>query len=64
MFKRLSSCNQFFFTLKYSFKALYIILSDDESDNYILFADSENNYDVHNSQELKHRDYSQSFIKN
>ena len=58
MLKRLSSHNQFSFTFKYDFKALYIISSDDENDNYVSFTDSENNCDTHNSQELKHKDYS------
>ena len=63
-FKRLSFCNQFFFMFKYDFKVSYIILSNDESDNYVLFADSENNCDAHNFWKLKHRNHSQSFIKN
>ena len=63
-FRRLSSCNQFSFMLKYSFKALYVISSNNESDNYVLFADSENNCNAHNFWELKHRDHSQSSVKN
>ena len=64
MFRRLFSCNQFFFTFKYDLKASYIISSDNEDDDYILFTDSENNCDACNFWELKHKDYSQSFVKN
>ena len=64
MFRRLSSHNQFSFTFKYDFKVSYIISSDNENDNYILFTDSENNHDACNFWELKHKDYSQSSVKN
>ena len=64
MFRRSSSHNQFSFTFKYGLKVSYIISSDNESDDYILFTDSENNCDACNSQEPEHRNYSQSFIKN
>ena len=64
MFKKLSSCNQFSFMLKYDLKALYVISSDDENDDYVLFTDSENNCDAHNFWELKHKNHSQSSVKN
>ena len=44
--------------LKYDLKASYIILSNNEDDNYILFADSENNHGTYNSQEPEHKDHS------
>ena len=64
IFRRLSSCNQFSFTFKYDLKASYIISSNNESDNYVLFTDSENNCDTCNFWEPEHRDYSQSSVKN
>ena len=63
-FRRLSSCNQFSFMPKYSLKASYIISSDNEDDDYVLFTGSGNNCGTHNSWEPEHRDHSQSFIKN
>ena len=64
MFRRLSFCNQFSFIFKYDFKASYIISSDNESDNYVLFADSKNNCDACNFWESEHKDHSQSSVKN
>ena len=64
MFRRSFSHNQFSFTFKYGLKALYVISSDDENDDYVSFADSENNHDTCNFWELKHRDHSQSSVKN
>ena len=64
MFRKLSLHNQFSFMLKYDFKAPYIISSDDENDNYVLFTDSENNCDACNSQELEHKNHSWSSVKN
>ena len=63
IFKRLSSCNQFSFMFKYDLKALYIISSDNEDDDYVLFADSENNYDAHNSQKSEHKNHSWSSVE-
>ena len=63
-FKKLSSCNQFSFIFKYSLKALYIILNNDENNDYVLFVDSGNNHDIHNFWESEHRNYSQSSVKN